>query len=194
MNSNSVVGKLNDIKCYVETYKPDLISITETKLGPHIDDNELFGDNFTVWRNDRNCHGGGVLIAINNEANLNIINSINGPGESITLVIQLHPKIKFNLITFYRPPNEYVIDNLLDTFDTNNTENCLHLGDYNLPDLDWQSEPGKCKVKENSQRKSQHQLALDSIIEADLKQLISKPTHRYGNTLDLVMVNKSFFR
>ena len=38
MNCNSVVGKLNDIKCYVETHKPDLISITETKLGPHIDE------------------------------------------------------------------------------------------------------------------------------------------------------------
>ena len=192
MNCNSVVGKLNDIKCYVEAHKPDLIAITETKLGPHVDDNELFGDKFTIWRNDRNCHGGGVLVAINNDANLNVISSKNGPGESITLVIQLHPKIKFNLITFYRPPNEYVLDNLIDVIDTNSTENSLYLGDYNLPDLDWQSEPGKCKVKGNSLRKSQHQLALDTIVEADLKQLISRPTHRCGNTLDLVMVNKSF--
>ena len=192
MNCNSVVGKLNDIKCYVETLKPDLISITETKLGPHIDDNELFGDKFTVWRNDRNSHGGGVLVAINNDVNLNVISSKNGPGESITLDIQLHPKIKFNLITFYRPPNEYALENLIDIIETNTTENCLYLGDYNLPDLDWQSDPGKCKVKENSLRKSQHQLALDTIMEADLKQQISKPTHRCGNTLDLVMVNKSF--
>ena len=68
----------------------------------------------------------------------------------------------------------------------------MYLGDYNLPDLDWQFDPGKCKVKENSGRKSQHQLAFDTIMEADLKQQISKPTHRCGNTLDLVMVNKSF--
>ena len=31
-NSNSIVGKLNEIKINVDLYKPDIIAITETKI------------------------------------------------------------------------------------------------------------------------------------------------------------------
>lgn len=192
MNCNSIIGKLNEIKCYAQTLDPDLISITETKIGPNIDDNELLGDKYTIWRNDRDLNGGGVLIALKNDTEYKVLDCKYGPGEAITLQIQLHPKIKFNIITFYRPPSEYTLDNLIEIIDTNNTDNCLYIGDYNLPDIDWQSDPGKGKIKSDSTRKAQHQLALNTIVEADLKQLVSTPTHRLGNTLDLVMTNKTF--
>lgn len=48
----------------MEAYCPDIVALTETKINDSYDDNELFGDKYTVWRHDRNNHGGGVLIAL----------------------------------------------------------------------------------------------------------------------------------
>jgi hypothetical protein len=189
-NCNSLTGKVNLIQSSIETYCPDLIALTETKINDTYDDNELFGDNYTVWRQDRNIHGGEVLIAIKNNPDIKIIDSNHGPGESLTLIIQIHQKIKFNLILFHRPPHEYSLDNLIEIVDTNITTNCIYLGDYNLPDLDWKTDPGNASVKNSSNRKALHQLALDTFNEADLKQQIHNSTHKFGNTLDLVMLNK----
>ena len=59
MNCNSIIGKVDMLKALVHTYKPDLISLTETKIDKKYDDNELLGSNYTVWRNDRK-RGAGV--------------------------------------------------------------------------------------------------------------------------------------
>ena len=192
MNCNSAIGKLDLIKSYTKAYDPDIISMTETKLNQNFDDNELLGDDYTIWRNDRDSRGGGVLVAIKNSSKISVLSSEQGPGESITLVIQVHPKIKFNLITFYRPPNEYFLDNLSEIVESHHSENSIFVGDFNLPDIDWDSNPGKGSVKTRSTKPSQHQHAIDIFTEADLKQMIIGPTHRCGNTLDLVLVNKSF--
>ena len=48
-------------------YKPDIECITETKIDSSFDDNELLGDNYTVYRNDR-IRGGGVLAAFCNQS------------------------------------------------------------------------------------------------------------------------------
>ena len=66
-NANSVMGKLNAIKCLAETYTPDIVAIFETKIGSNFEDNELLGDRYTVWRKDRAQGAGGVLIAWNND-------------------------------------------------------------------------------------------------------------------------------
>ena len=104
-NSNSVKGKLDDIKSLNECYKPDLISISETKIDDTFDDNELLGANFTVTRKDRTLHGGGVLVATRNDTtNGIVISSTQTCGESITSNVRLSSHVKFNLISMYRPP------------------------------------------------------------------------------------------
>ena len=102
MNANSVTGKLNLIKCYVEMYSPDLVCICETKISAYFDDNELLGNEFTLWRNDRAQGAGGVLIAMRSNASAKVIESYSGPGESVTIKLQIHDKIVFNVVTFYR--------------------------------------------------------------------------------------------
>ena len=88
MNCNSIIGKIDTIRAHVETYKPDLVSITETKIDARFQDNELLGENFTIWRKDRKQGAGGVLVAVCNDSNVSILNSVAGPGESICLVFQ----------------------------------------------------------------------------------------------------------
>ena len=191
MNCNSIIGKIDTIRAHVQTYKPDLVSITETKIDARFQDNELLGENFTIWRKDRKQGAGGVLVAVCNDSNVSILNSVAGPGESICLSIQIHPHIKFCAVTMYRPPNEYDIDNFEYLINEYKHENCVFVGDYNFADLDWISNPNQCHVKPHSARKAIHEKALDIIDNADLLQLVHEPTHKQGNTLDLVLVNKA---
>ena len=190
-NSNSVKGKLDDIKSLNECYKPDLISISETKIDDTFDDNELLGANFTVTRKDRTLHGGGVLVATRNDTtNGIVISSTQTCGESITSNVRLSSHVKFNLISMYRPPKYGTADleDLNELIETDSSIPSIIIGDLNLPDITWQS--GKGSVKPNSQRVGFHQSALDLVVSNDFKQLIHEPTHIKSNTLDLLLVNK----
>ena len=84
------------MKAYCANYKPDIVAITESKLGEDFEDNELLGANFTIIRNDRKKGAGGVLLAISNQiGNIQILNQQQGPGESITVTIQLCHQVIF---------------------------------------------------------------------------------------------------
>lgn len=191
MNCNSVIGKINIIQAIVATHKPDIIAITETKIDKNFEDNELLGNTYTIWRQDRKSGAGGVLIALANDSHLTVVKCTTGPGESLSLLVQVHPLLKLTVINMYRPPNENELDNMEVLIDKYKHENCVMVGDYNLPDLDWTSDHDKCKVKPTSTRKMLHAKALEFIENADLLQLVHEPTHRLGNTLDLVIINRS---
>lgn len=189
MNSNSIIGKLDLIKAHITTYEPEIICITETKVDSRFDDNELFGDSYTVIRKDRKFKAGGVLIAFLNNASFKVLGTNTGPGESATIKIQPHAKLTFNLIVMYRPPQENNIDILSQLITDDKNYQSILVGDFNLPDIEWNPH-NSGKVKPHSNRKRLHQEALDRITESKIVQLINEPTHKSGNTLDLVLVNK----
>lgn len=190
MNCNSIIGKSNLIEANIYIYKPHIIAITETKIDGNYDDNELLGPEYSVWRNDRRAGGGGVLIAIANSAPVSVLHGVVGPGESITLSLQGCSKQKFKFSVMYRPPNEYNLQNLEDLVESIMHDNCLLVGDFNLPDIKWNVEGKTGVVAESSRRKAFHTKALNIIEQADLYQQITVPTHKKGNTLDLVLVSK----
>jgi hypothetical protein len=65
VNCQSIKKKQDRIENLIESTKPDIIIATETWLDPSITDNQVFPDNFKLWRNDRKTGtGGGVLIAV----------------------------------------------------------------------------------------------------------------------------------
>ena len=192
-NSNSVAGKIDTIRAQVDYYKPHIISITETKIDKDFDDNELFGPNYIIYRKDRTKGGGGVLIAICNlNRAFNILGSDTGPGESVKVKLQMQSKSNFNLVTVYRPPNEHNLDNLdrLMSENNNSLSPTIYIGDFNLPDIDWARTPNHGQVKANSNRKPLHEKALQIFRINNLTQIIHGATHRKGNTLDLVLVEK----
>ena len=187
-NGNSILGKLDLIKALVETYSPDIIAITETKIDNKFDDNELLGPDFTVARNDRKQGGGGVLIATRNDClHLHILNTTIGPGESIILTLSIHSQYTLNLVTFYRPPSEQNLENITQLLNGNDLAHpVIMVGDFNLSDLKWPSGVGS--IKPTSNRKYFHKEAVDLFKEHDFYQLINEPTHKRGNILDLVFV------
>ena len=90
-NSNLILGKLDLIKTNVAIYEPEIVCIAETKVDKIFDDNELFGPDFVVARNDRKQGGGGVMIAIkNNCRHLLLLKSADGPGESVIMTLCVH--------------------------------------------------------------------------------------------------------
>ena len=48
------------------TYPYDIIAVTETLLDSNIDDSEFAPHSYSVFRRDRNRHGGGVMIFVRN--------------------------------------------------------------------------------------------------------------------------------
>ena len=167
--------------------------MTESKLGEDFDDNELLGSEYTVIRKDRKKGAGGVLVAISNDlGEARLLNQQNGPGESITVTIQLCHQIIFNIILLYRPPSEHQLDDIEDLLLNNLSHHYnILIGDINLPDINWNSEKGV--VSTNSRRFAFHQRALDIINQSNMRQLVHEPTHIAGNTLDLVLVAKNLF-
>jgi Reverse transcriptase (RNA-dependent DNA polymerase)/Endonuclease-reverse transcriptase len=81
----------------------------------------------------------------------------------------------------YRPPacnndSKLLLCNLLNGAE----KNSILIGDFNLPDIDWDKSTAKNRAD---------QALLDAAQEANMDQLVGFPTHVRGNKLDLVLSN-----
>ena len=54
------------LSCMIVEYAPDIIAGTDSWLTPSIYSNEIFPDNYNVFRKDRSDGYGGVFLAIRN--------------------------------------------------------------------------------------------------------------------------------
>ena len=61
-NARSLIPKFDELCLLVEIHQPDIVCIVETWLDHNISDNEIHIPGFQLYRLDRNCHGGGVLM------------------------------------------------------------------------------------------------------------------------------------
>ena len=127
------------VKAYCANYKPDIVAITESKLGEDFEDNLFLGADFTMISNDCNKGAGGVLLAISNQiGNIQILNRHIGPGESIIVTIKLCHQMVFNIILQYRPQGENHLNNFEELLLNNPSHHCnILIGDINLPDINW---------------------------------------------------------
>ena len=65
MNACSIVNKRWDLQALLTSEKVDVVAITETFLSEDILNSELVDEtSFTVFRRDRNRHGGGVMLVL----------------------------------------------------------------------------------------------------------------------------------
>ena len=89
----------NELKLFIETNKPDIIGISETKL----DDCDICVLGYRVIRKDRNCYGGGVLMYLNESLNVKHREDLGFDIESISVEIKIGNYKPFLVITIYRP-------------------------------------------------------------------------------------------
>ena len=63
-NARSIKNKLEEFHARVYLENPDIIAITESWLDDSFNAGEVFPSEYSVFRNDRNTHGGGVALGI----------------------------------------------------------------------------------------------------------------------------------
>ena len=94
-----MVNKLKNFQHFVYSSIYNIVAITETWLKDYIFDNEILSNDFTLYRNDCDSRGGGVMIAINNKIPSKQLPS---PDNLEALIIQIFcDKKTFTLCLMY---------------------------------------------------------------------------------------------
>ena len=126
---------------------------------------------YTIFRKDRPSRGGGVLLAVNNTIPCQLISS---PSNLEVVCIKLNLSHPITCCVLYNPPNllsEYC-DNLLNFISniSNSSDRLILLGDFNLPDINWNVLSGNSPVSNK---------LCDLIFHSGMNQLIDKPIPTY---------------
>uniref|UniRef100_A0A1X7UGR0 Endonuclease/exonuclease/phosphatase domain-containing protein n=1 Tax=Amphimedon queenslandica TaxID=400682 RepID=A0A1X7UGR0_AMPQE len=144
-----------------------IIALTETWCHPNVSDKEILPVNYTVYRNDRDSRGGGVLLAISDSI---CSKQIESP-HSECLIVKVYTYQPFILCLVYAPPtsDSTYFSSLLDYIAPFATlSDTVILGDFNCPDINWAS---------LTATNSSSQLLCDFVFQYDLCQIVEQPTH-----------------
>ena len=135
LNVNSLLSKIDEIRDIANRIKPAVLGITESKLDSSVTNMEVNINGYSIIRNERNRHGGGVACYVKNDLCFNTKKIFPNSIEHVFFEI-LIPKVKPIAVgIFYRPPNSNDFLNLLSNsfqqIDLNKKEIYL-LGDFNI--------------------------------------------------------------
>ena len=204
---NLDVTKITELQFNVSVNKPDVIILNETWLKSSILDSEIFDlEAYKVFRLDRSQkthppdphdpkkfrkYGGGVLIAIKAQlvVQTNYI-ELKSKSEFLAVEFKLNDSTKIIIATCYRVGtlgytslNE-ISKSIKTIIRKRGVREFVLVGDFNLTKIDW---------SDQSSRSSLEQEFLNMFAENSLLQCIYVPTHRQGNTLDLLFTLSSRF-
>ena len=134
-NARSILSKHIEFRLAVEGNKPDIVCIVETWLSSDILDSEVCLPGYQLHRRDRNRHGGGILVYVQNSY-VSCLLCTPDNLELLTLSISSGTK-KICLSLLYRPPNSHsdLFQDLflyLQSLDTAQFSNYFLLGDFNV--------------------------------------------------------------
>jgi len=167
----------------VKALNPDIIGITESRGNADIADSEFNIPGYSMFRSDRvNGHrGGGVLLYVKTE--LNAVETKTNSQFTDQVWCKLKIKNGEDLLTgvCYRSPNVVLFgkDNdalLCDLINEIRGKPLLLMGDFNFPDIDWESHRGSTAASNKF---------IDCVDDAFLSQHVNQGT-RNNSILDLV--------
>ena len=183
-NARSLTNKVNELELLKESYRADLIFVTETWLADTVPDEIVSVSGLNIVRRDRLCgRGGGVAIYVNHDIPLKIRDDLNDQCFEC-LWVTIRPKwlprsiSRIALGCVYLPPSLLTseIENFYDYFITCYDKLCVESpntaiilgGDFNPASNGFQQK-----------RLERH---------CNLKQIVMHPT-RDTSTLDLIFTN-----
>ena len=198
------VTKMHEINQFLVSNKPDILMLNETWLKNTIKKKELFSVNdYKIFRLDRSSkthppdsknpkkfrkNGGGVLIAIRNDLDIESTKlEFQCAGEILGITLKFNDGKKIILCSYYRVgtlgiDNHNEIKNFVKKARSRRgVTGIVIAGDLNMSKTVWDSYSSTDNIE---------QLFLDSFVNFGLDQLINVPTHKHGNTLDLVLTDK----
>ena len=174
----------DELKLLVETSKPDIIGISETKLDKTVDDCDVGITWYRVICKDRNCYGGGVLMYISESLNLNHREDLAFDLESIPVEIKIGKYKLFLVTAIYRPPDKPVayydqVESLISTTELEGKESIL-IGDLNCDFL--------CESNNNAKNLKR------ILFTYGFSQLIKEPTRTTSDAktvIDHIVTNRT---
>ena len=184
LNARSVVSKRFDLSAFVLACDFDVVAITETFLDNSIHDSHIVPPGYTVFRKDRNRHGGGVLLLIRDSLNASLRPDLDDQCEVLWVSIPTKSSaILFGV--FYRCPHAPLstLEALRSSVCSAVTHNqpVILCGDFNLPHIDWDTTSPSARAPAAS-------MLCDIVSDCFLVQLVSAST-RQDSILDLVLTN-----
>ena len=104
MNINSIRGKKLELLAFLDFHQPHVVAVQETKDNS-IATSELFPETcpYSVYRKDRNIHGGGVMLLVHKDISHMPITELENDSESIWVKVFAN-KISHFVASWYRPP------------------------------------------------------------------------------------------
>ena len=191
-NAQSICNKKNELELVVYDNEPDLVLITETwchKDRLDITDAFLEIDGYEIvseLRQDRNDtvlgRGGGILVY--KKIGLDVfINDDNSSFNQFCSFDIMNGNEKLTFYVIYHSPNSSKentseLCQLLEKTKENNFN--VLIGDFNLPDIDWNNSTAGPKGKS----------FLECADSKFLTQVVTMATHKHGNVLDLILTNR----
>ena len=189
MNAQSVLNKVNELASVIATHNPDIVILTETWCNNTITNAFLSIPGYNLendLRLDRtdtaNGIGGGILVYVKNGFTVLPINDrTNSFNQYCMFKIKCTNNLELNILAAYRSPNssEENTNKLCDLI-CNMKDNCIVIGDINLPGINW--DVGTSDKKGAA--------FLTSAETRFLEQMVRFPTHIKGNILDIVLTDK----
>ena len=143
-NFCSVRNKQAELELFLDNQDIHLLIGTESHLNDTIFDSEVFPRNYSVFRKDRNIHGGGVFILVEKSIPSSIL-EIDSTCEVIWVLLHLQHSHDIILGAFYAPPNspssvwDELSESLTQVRQKFPTTMIVLGGDFNCPGVDWSS-------------------------------------------------------
>ncbi|XP_072164906.1 uncharacterized protein [Diadema setosum] len=175
--------------------------MNETWLTPSINTSEFLPADYTAYRKDRRAgKGGGVLIAVRNDLIAIEIEELNVDAEILWIKIQIFNRKPIYIGVFYRPPSSGTeplqqLRASLEKIDFSKNPTIWLGGDFNIPDIDWDS---MCRKSANActYPRDISTSLLDIINDFSLHQMAKEvnhvhqtEVHHVSNILQLFLVS-----
>ena len=193
MNINSIRSKKLELLAFLDFHQLHVVAIQETKIDSSVATSELFPETcpYSVYRKDRNIHGGGVMLLVHKDISHMPITELENGSESIWVKVFANKTSHF-VASWYRPPGStseefQLFRKQLDYIRTHHKGKKLpsaHVpGDFNFKDIDW---PDRLSKSDSTLSQSEGQILIDIMNDHGLEQMVHFPT-REKNTLDLIL-------
>lgn len=165
--------------------KPSVILGTESWLDGNDRDCDVFPSNYVSYRKDRDCHGGGVFILVDQNIQSQMLRKSDDSTEAVWVQLRLKNGKSLAVCSFYRPPGSkvQVLTKLVEDVEVRNYDSLVIGGDFNLPEINWLQ---NATIPNVSSASAKELMKLHNSFA--LSQLVCQPT-RGSNVLDLLFTN-----
>ena len=182
LNAQSIFSKIDELCTTANEHKPDLILIMESWCSEEISDALLTVPGYDLQQDLRvdredtaGGRGGGLLVYTKTGVCICAIDKVVPFNQYCKFTV-------FDTVVYlvYRPPSGGP-DSIAQLTEVvrETREQCLMLGDFNLPEIDWDMGTTAGRSRE----------FLAATEEAMLEQMVNFHTHVRGNKLDLLLTN-----